>query len=199
MFTGLISHCVPVLRAEPIGRGMWLRIPNPWKDSPADRVQPGESIAISGCCLTAVEPIGGELVFDLSAETLARTWFGELASGRRLNLERSVRLADRLGGHLVSGHVDATGRILEIRDSGDGGREFRFGVPEGLRRYLIDKGSVTVDGVSLTVVGPGDGAFRAAVIPTTLAMTSLGSAMVGQSVNLEADMVARWIEQLLPA
>ncbi len=198
MFTGLISHTVNVLRAEPIGQGMWLRLPNPWRDAPGDRVQPGESIAVSGCCLTVAEPIGAELVFDLSAETLSRTWFSELDSGRPVNLERSVRLADRLGGHLVSGHVDAMGEIIDVRESHDGGRWFQFQVPPLVERYLMDKGSVTIDGISLTVIEPAGGAFAVAVIPTTLKHTSLGSARLGQRVNLEADMVGKWIEKLLP-
>ena len=198
MFTGLISHTVNVVRAEPIGQGMWLRLPNPWRDASGDRVQPGESISVSGCCLTVGEPIGAELVFDLSAETLSRSWFSELASGRTVNLERSVRLNDRLGGHLVSGHVDATGEILDVRESHDGGRWFQFGAPPQIERYLMDKGSVAIDGVSLTVIEPAGGVFAVAVIPTTLKRTSLGSARLGQRVNFEADMVGKWIEKLTP-
>src|SRR5690349_16369394 len=129
MFTGLISHCVAAVRIEPRGGGAVLRLADPWHAERADPVQAGESIAVSGCCLTALEDGGAELAFDLSAETLERTWFRELAPGRLLNLERSVRLADRLGGHLVSGHVDATGELVSVRDSADGGRVLRFRAP----------------------------------------------------------------------
>jgi riboflavin synthase len=138
------------------------------------------------------------LDFDLSAETLERTWFAELTAGRLLNLERAMSLGHRLGGHLVSGHVDGVGRIVEIQDSGDGGAVFTFEVAAGLDRYLIEKGSVTVDGISLTVVEPRGCVFDVAVIPLTLSQTSLGRAQVGERVNVEADLVGKWIERLLP-
>lgn len=197
MFTGLISHCVAVIRVERQGSGARLFLGDPWASGTEDPLKPGESIAVSGCCLTVVAPLGSELTFDLSAETLARTWFAELVPGRKLNLERSVRLMDRLGGHLVAGHVDATGEIVAVRDSGDGGKVLRFRAPRAVERYLIDKGSVTIDGISLTVVAPQAGEFDVAVIPTTLAATSLGSAHAGQRVNLEADLVGKWIEKLI--
>ena len=164
----------------------------------------GESLAISGCCLTlaecgADEGPAGTLAFDLSAETLSLTMFADLVAGRTLNLERSVRLMDRLGGHLVSGHVDGVGAIAGIEDSGDGGSLFTFEVPAGFERYLIPKGSVAVDGISLTVVQPEGRRFRVAVIPETLERTSLGSATPGQRVHLEADQVGKWIDRLLAA
>jgi riboflavin synthase len=157
-------------------------------------------VAVSGVCLTVVgEPaLGSDLIFDLSAETLERSWFGDLAPGRPVNLERSLRMGDRLGGHMVSGHVDGMGSIEAVEDSGDGGRLFRFRVPSELERYLIEKGSVTLDGISLTVVEPAGGHFAVAVIPETLEVTSLGSAVPGQRVNVEADLVGKWIEKLLP-
>ena len=196
MFTGLVSHCVEVRSVRAHGSGLILVLPNPWHTGD-DPLQPGESIAVSGCCLTAVAPIGPELVFDLSAETLARTWFAESAPGRRINLERSVRLSDRLGGHLVSGHVDGSGRLLELLDSRDGGYRLRFAAPPSVERYLIEKGSVAIDGISLTVVEPRGALFDVAVIPTTWANTSLGTARVGAPVHMEADLVGKWIEQFV--
>ncbi|MFT4543313.1 MAG: riboflavin synthase [Planctomycetota bacterium] len=144
------------------------------------------------------------MAFDLSQETLERTWLGTLASekswpDREINLERAMRLGERLDGHMVSGHVDGEGRILGIEDVGDGGREFRFEVAQELSHYLIEKGSITIDGISLTVVGPTGCEFKVAVIPVTLALTSLGRARVGDAVNLEVDMVGKWIERLLVA
>ena len=197
MFTGLITHCLPILRSTRAGTGLCIETANPWHAAGPDQVVAGESIAVSGCCLTAVGPIHSSLVFDLSEETLSRTWFGAAQVGRLLNFERSVRLSDRLGGHLVSGHVDGTGRIAEITDVGDGGRVFSFRAPDNFGRYLIEKGSVTIDGISLTVVAPEQGCFKVAVIPTTLAETSLGRARVGDLVHLEADMIGKWIERLL--
>jgi riboflavin synthase len=137
------------------------------------------------------------MVFDLSAETLARTHFGELSEGEQLNLERAMRLSDRLSGHLVSGHVDGGGTLVEKRDSGDGGQVQTFEVDPGLERYLIEKGSVTLDGISLTVVEPRGRRFDVALIPVTLEVTNLGSARVGQRVNVEVDLVGKWIERLV--
>ena len=137
------------------------------------------------------------MAFDLSAETLARTWFAALTPGRVVNLERAMVLGERIDGHLVSGHVDGGGRVLDVSDLGDGGRVFTFEVDAGLERYLIEKGSVTIDGVSLTVVAPEDRRFRVAVIPLTLERTSLGGAEPDQRVNVEVDMVGKWIERLV--
>jgi riboflavin synthase len=209
VFTGIVEASPPLRAATPQGSGMRLRIPIP---AASWTVAPGESIAVAGCCLTVAgcadpasgRPVapgtpGADLVFDLSSETLERTWFGELRPGVRLNLERSLRLGDRLGGHLVSGHVDGQGRIAAIDDAGDGGRSFTFELDPGLERYVIDKGSITLDGISLTVVEPRGRRFRVAVIPATLEATNLGSARVGQPVNVEVDLVGKWIEKLLPA
>lgn len=208
MFTGIVEASPAVREVARRGEGMLLTVPAPGGDW---SVSEGESVAISGACLTVAglrdprscAPVpggtpGADMLFDLSAETLARTWFGELEPGRRVNLERSLRLGDRLSGHLVSGHVDGQGRIDAIEDSGDGGRLFTFELEAPLERYLIEKGSITLDGISLTVVGPSGPRFQVAVIPVTLELTTLGAAEVGQRVNVEADLVGKWIERLLP-
>lgn len=220
MFTGIIEGAPRVLRVEAQGTGLrvWIAAPDPeWS------VVEGESVASCGCCLTVVElreptwgpageapdasgPIGQRLpegtpgatmVFDLSAETLARTHFGSLQPGTRVNVERAMRLGDRLSGHLVSGHVDGGATLAEVRDSGDGGAVYTFEVDPGLERYLIEKGSVCLDGVSLTVVEPRERRFDVALIPLTLEVTNLGEASVGQRFNVEVDMVGKWIERLV--
>jgi riboflavin synthase len=203
MFSGLVEVAVPVLELELAGeeqRGARLRLPAPelGEGLPGWAPAMGESIAVSGCCLSVAGiGVGGETVFDLSAETLRCTWFDELEPGRLVNLERSVRPFDRLGGHLVSGHVDGVGEIAGIEDSGDGCQTFTFRVPEGFERYLVSKGSVSVEGISLTVVEPRGRDFDVAVIPETLARTNLGRARVGQRVHLEADMIGKWVERML--
>lgn len=196
MFTGIIEACVPTRSYQPTGTGARLVLPAP--DIPDWRADPGQSIAICGVCLTVVEVLpGGEMAFDLSAETLARTWLGGLEEGIPVNLERAMKLGDRLDGHMVAGHVDGGGTVTGVQDSGDGGRLISFEVDEGLERYLIEKGSVTLDGVSLTVVEPVGRRFDVAVIPVTLELTNLGAAQVGQRVNVEADLVGKWIERLV--
>ncbi len=209
MFSGLIEACVPVRAWTPSGTGGVLTLPAANAEWSTSR---GDSVAVSGCCLTvsdlrapgsgadslADETPGADMEFELSAETLARTWFGEgLAPGRPVNLERSLTLETRLGGHMVSGHVDGCGKVVAIDDSGDGGRFFTFEVPEDFRRYLIEKGSVGLDGISLTVVKPEAGRFGVAVIPVTLEVTSLGSIEVGSPIHLEADMIGKWVERML--
>jgi len=206
MFAGIVEASVPLQSLERAGAGARLVLPEPplagWE------VALGDSVAVSGVCLTVAAREAGAMAFDLSAETLERTWFGGLAPGggpghepgrpgRRVNLERALRLCDRVGGHLVSGHVDGGGRVVEIREAQGGGREMAFEVDPGLERYLIEKGSVTLDGVSLTVVRPAGRRFDVALIPLTLGVTSLGEAQVGQRVNVEVDLVGKWIERLL--
>jgi len=194
MFTGIVEACVPVSKVEPLGTGLTLSLTRP--DLSDWELALGQSVAVSGVCLTVARFEAGEAVFELSAETVARTWFGEVEAGRRVNVERAMRIGDRLDGHLVAGHVDGGGAIVAIEDSGDEGRVFTFEVDAGLERYLIEKGSVTLDGISLTVVEPREGRFQVAVIPKTLEWTSLGTAEVGQRVNVEADMIGKWVERL---
>jgi riboflavin synthase len=192
MFTGLIEACVPVLRVERRGSGV-----RAWVVAPPFELELGQSVAVSGCCLTVAEdPSAGGIAFDLSAETLARTWFGRLEVGDRVNLERALEVGDRLDGHMVSGHVDGRGRILAISDVGDGGKVITFEIGADLERYLIDKGSITLDGISLTVVDPRGPRFDVAVIPLTLEHTCLGYAVEGQLVNVEADLIGKWVERL---
>jgi riboflavin synthase len=157
----------------------------------------GASIAVNGCCLTVVGLEAGWWAVDAVEETLRRTCLGALRPGDRVNLERPVRLADRLGGHLVQGHVDGVGMILARAPAGDGSTMVRVQAPDYLLRYVVEKGSIAVDGVSLTVVGVEPGVFSVALIPHTLAATTLGLKDVGSPVNLEVDLVAKYVERLL--
>jgi riboflavin synthase len=153
----------------------------------------GDSIAVNGCCLTLVEQGPGWWAADMVAETLSRTNLGALGPGDPVNLERPMRPDGRLGGHLVQGHVDGVGILSHPAPA------LRVRVPEGLRRYLVEKGSVTVDGCSLTVVDVVDDTFSVAIIPHTAAVTTLGTKTIGDEVNLEADVIAKYVERLLLA
>ena len=156
-----------------------------------DGVEIGESIAVNGCCLTVVAFGDGWWEADVSDETISRTSLARLSNGDGVNLERAVRANDRLGGHVVQGHVDAVGEVVHPVP------DLRVRVPDGLLRYLVEKGSVTVDGVSLTVAGLTDDALTVSLIPTTLALTTLGTKGVGDPVNLEVDVLAKYVERLL--
>jgi len=196
MFTGIVEELGTVRQAGP---RMVIEASTVAPDCPS-----GASLAVSGACLTVVERAPGadgaaRLAFDLSDETLARTSLGDRAPGDRVNLERPVPAAGRLGGHLVQGHVDGIGVIREIEPV-QVGRTVRVEVPAGLARYVAEKGSITVDGVSLTVTDVVDGerpTFGVALIPFTLEATTLGRAEPGGRVNLEVDVVARYVERLL--
>lgn len=186
MFTGIVEEMGRVERFDrEAGR---LRIAS---HAVLEDASIGDSIAVDGCCLTVVDLGPGWWEADLSAETVIRTGFARVRVGDAVNLERPVRLDDRLGGHLVQGHVDGVGEVIEPAP------DLRVRVTELLSRYLVEKGSVTVDGVSLTVVEPGDDWFTVAVIPHTAAVTTLGGKRPGDLVNLEVDVVAKYVERLL--
>jgi riboflavin synthase len=156
----------------------------------------GDSLCVNGCCLTVAGLQGEAFEFDLSEETLSRSTLGGLKAGDLVNLERALKMGDKVGGHLVAGHVDAVGRVLSVSKSG-AGAVMEFEAPAELMRLVAQKGSVAVDGVSLTSIEPGDRSFKAALIPLTLARTTLGFRQAGEGVNLEADTVARYVERIL--
>ena len=157
----------------------------------------GASIAVNGVCLTVVGNDGASLAFDLSEETIDRTSLRRLAEGHAVNLERPVTLAARLGGHIVQGHVDGVGEVRSVEPGEDGGSVIRFDVPDDLMRYVIEKGSISIDGISLTVATLHPDGVSVAVIPHTLAVTTLGEATPGDPVNLEVDMIAKYLERLM--
>jgi len=193
MFTGLISDIGVVERITPRAGGVRLVI-RPGS-LPVEELALGESVANSGACLTVVERGGGLVGFDAVPETLARTIIGGWRPGTRVNLERALRLSDRLGGHLVAGHVDAVGEVLARKPEGQGAR-LTISLPPALAPLVAEKGSVAIDGVSLTVASAGRDRFEVALIPETLARTTLGEATPGRLVNLEADVVARHVARL---
>jgi riboflavin synthase len=197
MFTGLVAAVARVVSLRSGAAGTVLAVARP----PAfEDVAVGESVAVSGVCLTVVPPTaaGQPLVFDVSPETLSRSSLGGLAAGAGVNLERALRASDRLGGHIVAGHVDGTAEVLAIEKSGDSWT-FRFSLPTSLARYAVEKGSIAVDGVSLTVAALGAGSFDVAVIPHTFTATTLGERKAGDRVNLEVDVLGKYVERLLAA
>ncbi len=193
MFTGLVSDIGVVERVVPRQGGARLHL-RPSR-IPVDGVALGESVACSGACLSVVERGGGLLAFEAVPETLSRTTVGSWKPGTRVNLERSLALGERLGGHLVQGHVDAVGEVLACVPEGQGAR-LAVSLPREIAPLVAGKGSVAVDGVSLTVAAVGADRFEVALIPDTLARTTLGQAAAGSRVNLEADLVARYVARL---
>jgi riboflavin synthase len=193
MFTGIIQGRGRICEKRPAGGGLLFGI-----ESDFDLTDPaeGESIAVNGVCLTAREIRGRRFLVDVSPESLSRTNLGQVAVGSLVNLERALRLADRLGGHLVSGHVDAVAKVLERKPLGDFVL-FTFAVPPGLGRYIIEKGSITVDGISLTVNRCDERTFAVSIIPHTLSVTTLGGLASGSPVNLEVDLIGKYVEKLL--
>ena len=194
MFTGIIQSTGRVTRSEARGGDLRFSIVAPEFD--ASDVALGDSIAVSGCCLTVVEREGDTLAFDVSNESLALTTLGGLGIGDRVNLEKALRLSDRLGGHLVSGHVDDIGTITTIEPDARSQR-WRIAAPVELVRYIAPKGSVCVDGVSLTVNAVAGQEFEVNLIPHTVVHTTFGDRRTGDRVNLEIDMLARYVERLL--
>ena len=194
MFTGIVQATGRIHTLEP--RGGDLRLAVEAAALGLDDVGLGDSICVSGVCLTVVAIETGVLAFDVSTETLARTSLGARASGDAVNLEKSLRLADRLGGHLVSGHVDGVGTVVSITDDARAQR-WTFRAPADLMRYIASKGSIAVDGVSLTVNEVDGDTFGVALIPHTVAVTTFGARRVGDAVNLEVDPVARYVERLM--
>jgi riboflavin synthase len=194
MFTGIIEAVGTIGALEPKGSDMRVRVVSGKLD--LSDVALGDSIAVNGVCLTAVELPGDGFWADVSGETLNRTNFGELHRGSRVNLEKALTPTTRLGGHLVSGHVDGIGTVLERRSDGRSER-FRIRAPEELARYIAEKGSICIDGISLTVNRVEGAEFELNIVPHTLAETTMGDFQVGRHVNLEVDVIARYLERLL--
>jgi riboflavin synthase len=187
MFTGIIEKTVRVIGAADGPKFRRLTLHNTWND-----VRHGESIAINGVCLTVAEIMPGELGFDVIAETLDKTNLGLLNGGDSVNVERSLRVGDRLDGHFVQGHVDGVAKLLDVKADGDEWR-LTLEAPHQLGKYLVPKGSVTIDGVSLTIAPLRGNVFDVALIPTTLSLTTLGQKQVGWPFNLEADIMVKTV------
>lgn len=196
MFTGLVAAVGRIESLTPLDGGMRLAVVARTLADDGEPLILGESIAIAGACLTVAQLTHDGFVADISGETLRLTTLGQRAAGDGVNLERALRVGDRLGGHLVSGHVDGVGTLRDIEDDGLS-RVYRFDLPGPLRRYVAVKGSVTVEGVSLTVNAVDADGFRVNLIPHTLAHTTLGSLVAGAAVNIEVDQIARYVERLI--
>ena len=194
MFTGIVEELGRVRAITHADGGARLEISC---TEVIDDAAIGDSIAVNGCCLTVVELGDDSWAADAQIETLDRTTLGGLAPGDPVNLERPLRLGDRLGGHLVLGHVDGVGEVVNVEPQADGSSRVTVRAPAELAPYLVEKGSVTVDGVSLTITTVEDAEFGVALIPHTLAVTTLGVRNAGDRVNLEADMIAKHVERLL--
>jgi riboflavin synthase len=195
MFTGIVTGLGTVRELRPLGDGhdMRLVIATPWSNTAA--IPTGASIACSGCCLTAVELGPDWFAAEASAETLSKTTLGGWVVGSRVNLERPLRVGDELGGHIVSGHVDGVGEVLETLAE-NGSTRFSFRVPRALARFIAPKGSVAVDGVSLTVNEVAGDTFGVNIIPHTASVTSFGLLRAGDRVNIEIDTLARYVARL---
>jgi riboflavin synthase len=194
MFTGIVEELATVRAVRPVDGGARLEID---ASTVLDDATIGASIAVNGVCLTVVELGDGWWAADAVIETLARSNLGDLRAGDGVNLERPMQLSDRVGGHLVQGHVDGTG-VLRARDpQSDGSHLVRIDAPDEVLRYVVHKGSITADGISLTVAALHDDGFSIAVIPHTLAVTTLGARAIGARVNLEVDLLAKYVERLL--
>ena len=195
MFTGIVEELGEVVDVEQLADASRLTVRGPVVTADAAH---GDSIAVNGVCLTVVDNRDGAFTADVMAETLERSSLGALSVGSPVNLERAVRASDRLGGHVVQGHVDATGALLSVTPD-EHWTVVRVSLPGGLGRYVVEKGSITVDGVSLTVSALGADWFEVSLIPTTLGRTTLGRKGPGDPVNLEVDVLAKHVEKLLQA
>ncbi len=195
MFTGIVEELGEVVRVDWQGDGAVVTVRGPLVVSDARH---GDSIAVNGVCLTVIETEGDTFRTEVMKETFDRSSLGSLAPGERVNLERAVTAATRLGGHIVQGHVDGVGTVVS-KQPGGGWEDVRISLPGGLSRYIVEKGSITVDGISLTVVAVDDESFTVSLIPTTLELTTLGRKQPGALVNLEVDVIAKYVEKLVAA
>jgi riboflavin synthase len=193
MFTGIVEELGTVVSLEDQGDAVRLTVSGPLVTSDAGL---GDSISVNGCCLTVVTTDQGAFTADVMQETLAKTSLGALEPGTRVNLERAVTPATRLGGHIVQGHVDGTGAIVS-RTPSEHWEVVEVSLPADLERYLVPKGSITVDGISLTVVDVNESSFTVSLIPETLARTTLGFKQPGDPVNLEVDVIAKYVEKMV--
>ena len=194
MFTGIVEELGEVVYlTDAGGDSAVLAVRGPVVTSDARH---GDSISVNGVCLTVIDNVGGVFTADVMGETLRRSSLGVLAAGGQVNLERAATVGSRLGGHLVQGHVDGVGRIV-AREPADAWEVLRFSLPPELSRYVVEKGSITVDGVSLTVMAVTADTFDVGLIPTTLKLTVLGGKSVGDPVNLEVDVIAKYVEKML--
>jgi riboflavin synthase len=192
MFTGLILHTGTIEAFERMTNGARLRI----RTTDPEPFTRGESLAVNGVCLTVLPQADGALVADLSDETLSRTTLGNLETGSPVNVERALALGDRMGGHLVQGHVDTVGALISVAAEGNFAVH-RWSVPREYADLVVNKGSIAVDGVSLTIVEPDAESFGAALIPETLRRTNIGTTRIGERVNLEFDMIAKYVRSLV--
>jgi len=193
MFTGIIEELGQIVSIERLAQGKRLIVSG---NIVTGDLQNGESVAVNGVCLTALDVTPDSFAADVSPETLSRTTLGDLSVGSRVNLERAVTPSSRLGGHIVQGHVDGRGTFIGADDQGDF-RTVRIGFPLGIAKYLVFKGSVAVDGISLTIASLADNYLEIAVIPKTWEATNLSTLNTGDAVNLEVDMIAKYVERLL--
>lgn len=192
MFTGLVQEVGRISSVRASDGGARLKVSAPL----ADALETGDSVLVNGVCLTAVGVDSTAFEADLSPETLRRSSLGELGSGDRVNLELPLRASDRLGGHIVQGHVDAVAELREVHEEG-GGRDLQLEAPPAALRYVVEKGSVALDGVSLTVTEVHEDGFSVSLIPETLARTNLGDARPSRKLNLEVDVLAKYVEKLV--
>jgi riboflavin synthase len=193
MFTGIIEGLGTIIEIRPAGRGKRLTFD---ADFVLDQTKIGDSISVSGVCLTAVMIDGKRFQVDVSPETFARTTFLRAKIGERVNLERALRLSGRIDGHLVSGHIDGIGTVKRKQNTGNA-VIFTIGVPESLSRYMVKKGSVAVDGISLTINNCGRDSFDVSIIPHTAKLTTMGLSKVGDPVNIETDMIGKYVERFV--